>query len=302
MRAWSKMDGDSDNRWSGFIELPTIGGFGRAVDRLGFGRDLDAYYYRVGTVATLIDDSHSMLKRLEGAEIHRKSFGGQAVQYKEVGRVRDWFPETLFWRPQIITDERGRAEIRVPLADSITTWRLTASANTLDGRLASATAGLKVFQDFFADIDFPVFLTQNDTVKVPVSLSNYLKEKQRVKVEIAREPWFELLDEPTRELELAPEQVTVAYFRVRVKEPGRHKLLVKAFGTKMSDAVRREVEVVPDGKRFETVINDRLQGRARHTIEIPASSIDRKILFKLYPSTFAQVLDGLDGMLQMPYG
>src|SRR5262249_4780830 len=36
--------------------------------------------------------------------------------------VRDWFPETFLWRPEIITDDQGRASIEVPLADSITTW------------------------------------------------------------------------------------------------------------------------------------------------------------------------------------
>jgi len=34
--------------------------------------------------------------------------------------------------------------LNVPIADSITTWRLTALATSADGRLGSATAGLRV--------------------------------------------------------------------------------------------------------------------------------------------------------------
>ena len=39
-------------------------------------------------------------------------------------RIRSYFPETLLWRPQLITDPDGYAELSLPLADSITTWRL----------------------------------------------------------------------------------------------------------------------------------------------------------------------------------
>ncbi|MDP7129672.1 MAG: alpha-2-macroglobulin family protein, partial [Planctomycetota bacterium] len=60
--------------------------------------------------------------------------------------------------PELITDAAGRAQLEIPLADSITTWRLSMSAVSGTGELGSATKGLRVFQDFFVDIDFPVAL------------------------------------------------------------------------------------------------------------------------------------------------
>ena len=72
----------------------------------------------------------------------------------------------------------------MPLADSITTWRLTCMASSARGQLGSATAGINVFQDFFVDIDFPVALTQNDEVSVPVAVYNYLKTDQEVRLEV----------------------------------------------------------------------------------------------------------------------
>ena len=35
-------------------------------------------------------------------------------------RIRRYFPETLLWQPQLITDAQGRASLTLPLADSIT--------------------------------------------------------------------------------------------------------------------------------------------------------------------------------------
>src|SRR5260370_27977498 len=110
-----------------------------------------------------------------------KSMKPQAVSPP---RVRDWFPETLLWRPELITDEQGRASLDLDLADSITTWRLTASAVTADGRLGASRSGIKVFQPFFVDINLPVALTRNDGVRVPVVLYNYLDKSQVVELQL----------------------------------------------------------------------------------------------------------------------
>src|SRR5262249_16306942 len=97
--------------------------------------------------------------------------GGQGAQPV---RVRELFPETMLWRPALITDAEGVAKLPIDFADSITTWRLTASASSRGGLLGGVEAPLKVFQDFFVDLDLPVALTQNDEVAFPVAVYNYL--------------------------------------------------------------------------------------------------------------------------------
>jgi hypothetical protein len=228
--------------------------------------------------------------------------GGESFQ--EPTRVREWFPETLAWNPQIITDERGVATMKLPIADSITSWRLSATASSRTGLLGSATRPLVVFQDFFVDIDFPVSLTQNDLVWVPVAVFNYLKEPQKVKLQAEPGAWFEMLDDATKIIEIGSNEIKAVYYKIRVTKIGNHSFTVKAAGTKFSDAVRRGVEVVPDGKKFEEVINQRLPRTARHEIQIPAKSVQgsSKIIFKVFPGVMAQIVDGLDGMLRLPGG
>jgi hypothetical protein len=89
-------------------------------------------------------------------------------------RIREWFPETLLWRPELITNEKGEAKLPLDLADSITTWRLSASAVTAQGRLGASTEKIKVFQPFFVEVQLPVALTRGDEVAVPVVVYNYL--------------------------------------------------------------------------------------------------------------------------------
>ena len=221
-------------------------------------------------------------------------------------RVREYFPETMLWQPALITDERGRAELPLSFADSITTWRLSASASSRGGALGGVSAALRVFQDFFVDLDLPVSLTQNDEVAFPVAVYNYLKTPQTVTLELQKEPWFELLDDAgfTRSLDLKEGEVTSVKFRIKARRIGFQPLQVKARGSKMSDAIKRTVEVVPDGQRVEKVFNDRLGGKVTQRIDIPPNAIPdaSKIFVRVYPGVFSQVLEGTEGMLRLPGG
>lgn len=223
----------------------------------------------------------------------------------EAPRVRRNFPETLLVEPALITDGAGAAELTVPLADSITTWRLSALANSADGLLGSMDGGIRVFQDFFVDIDFPATLTRGDEFSVPIALYNYLDQPQSVRIELAEAPWLTLLGPATARLDLGPGEVRGLRIPVRVEDVGRHGLTVFAYGDAAQDAVARSVEVVPDGQEVRTSITARLEpGTARHEVLLPGQAIpgSGKLVVKIYPGLFSQVVEGLDGVLRMPSG
>jgi len=220
-------------------------------------------------------------------------------------RVRRFFPETLLWQPQLLTDESGNAQLELSLADSITTWRLAGGAVSKSGQLGSFQQGIRVFQDFFIDVDFPTELTQNDEVTVPIAVFNYLDEAQTIKLRASQGDWFELVDDRAdKSISALPGTAMKAEYRIRVLKPGRHSLTVTAVGTKLSDAVERSVRVIPDGTRVEQVVNAKLDGAIRETITIPADAIDggSDLFVKVYPGAFSQVVEGMDSIFRMPNG
>ena len=245
------------------------------------------------------------LKAGVATDPHNAAATGQGVASAPT-RLREYFPETLLWRPSLITDDQGRAELPLTFADSITTWRLTASASSLGGALGGVDKPLRVFQDFFADIDLPTALTQNDEVSFPVAVYNYLKNPQTVRLDLQQEDWFTLVDGKglSRSIELKPNEVASVKFRIRASKIGRFALTVKANGSKMSDAVKRQIEVAPDGKLFEQAFSDRLNGHVTQTIVIPDNALAdaSKLFVKIHPGVFSQVLEGADGILRMPGG
>jgi hypothetical protein len=226
---------------------------------------------------------------------------------QEAPLLRQFFPETMYWNPDAVTDGDGRWQADLDLAHTITTWRLTALASAQDGRLGSATAPIRVFQDFFVDIDLPLALTQGDEVAMPVAVYNYLKTGQQVQLTLEEQEWFEMLEEPTQVVDVAPGDVTVVYFPIKVTATeGRFRPIVTAMGEKMSDAttLRHDVQVVPNGKRFDQSYSDRLTGDAEQTITVPREAIagTARILVKIYPGILSQVVEGLDALLRMPFG
>ncbi|MBI5033540.1 MAG: hypothetical protein HZB51_23710 [Chloroflexi bacterium] len=230
---------------------------------------------------------------------------GQAQQTgTEAPRLRQYFPETLYFNPQAITNENGTVTLDIPLADSITTWRLAATASSQKGELGTATTGIRVFQDFFVDLDLPVALTQNDEISIPVAVYNYLPQAQKVKLQIDQQSWFTLQDEAEKTLSIASNDIDVVYFRIKATSFGMQKLKVTALGEKMSDAIQREIRVYPDGKSIEASQSNWLKDGAAQTIDIPAPAIPgaTRLEVKVYPGVMSQVVDGLDSILRMPFG
>jgi hypothetical protein len=245
-------------------------------------------------------------EKAEGGRDPGQAGGGGGGGAAPITRVREYFPETMLWQPALITDDKGIADLSVSFADSITTWRLSASANSRGGAIGGATVPLKVFQDFFVDIDLPVSLTQADEIAFPVAVYNYLKTPQTVTIDLQKEGWFELLDADgfRRTLDLKPNEVTNVKFRIRAGKIGWQPLTVKAFGSKKSDAVKRVVEVVPNGQKFERVISDRLSGKVVQEVGMPGNAIPdaSKLIVRIYPGVMAQVLEGVEGLIRLPGG
>ena len=218
-------------------------------------------------------------------------------------RVRRDFPETLLWRPELITDDRGKATLEIPLADSITTWRASIDGITTAGRMGSVEMPIMVFQDFFVDLDLPVSMSLGDQVSVPVTCYNYLKEAQDVRLTLVAGDWFESSVQ-NLSLPLGPNEVKSVSFPIKVLRVGNHSLRVTAEGTKIADAIEREVRVLPTGERFEHTKNEVLKDAYAEAFTIATETIpdSQSLWVKFYPSRFSEVVEGLDSIFQAPYG
>ena len=270
---------------------------------------------------------------VDGANFRDLAVSTGSLAKKEPGaaptaHVRSYFPEALYINPEIITDQNGVASIAIPLADNITTWRMAMIASTAHGALGSGTSSLKVFQDFFVDLDMPVTLTQGDRVSIPVAAYNYSPARGDVRLQLRTDDWFRLVEDvPDKTVAVDAGRVGGSEFTLEATRVGKFKLTLSArmMGAagageraNRADIVVREIEVVPNGREQNVVFNGRLaplagrQGASgveaplyvAHAVNFPAGSIPDagKIFVRLYPGPLSQVIEGMDSILRMPGG
>ncbi len=223
-------------------------------------------------------------------------------------RTRTFFPETMLWRPQVITDEHGKARLEIPLADSITTWRLSGAAVAKSGQLGRIESAIRVFQPFFVDINAPLTLTQGDEVSVPLVVYNYTNGDLDVTLKPAAADGLSIVEPAAggaSSVRVAPGEVKRQFVRVRADNAGAAALTVDASAGRSSDSIRRSITIVPPGRPASLAVNGQI-GEGQQVVEIPlpADAVPGSIAlqFKLYPSTFSELVEGLENIFRMPNG
>ena len=221
-------------------------------------------------------------------------------------RVRQNFIETLLWRPEVITDQRGHAHISFPMADSITSWNMSVMASTQDGQVGVTDKKLQSFQPFFIEHDPPKTLTQGDRISLPVVLRNYTDRQLQLQAEIRPEPWFSLLSQPKLEIRVPPNGDSSVVFALQADASTRRgKQRITARNGSTGDAVEREIAVHPDGQQITFTSAKILAGDDNTlSIDLPDGAIAQSsdIELMLYPSLVAHVLEAMHGIGMRPAG
>jgi len=230
---------------------------------------------------------------------------GSTANQLSTPRLREYFPETLLWLPELETDRSGRAEFAVPLADSITTWKMAAVASNLAGQIGFAEKEIRSFQPFFMEHEPPRVLTAGDEIALPVVLRNYLEKPLTLQLEMKPENWFTMLGPARKEAQVPAGDVSREIFQFRASAATRTgKQRVTAAGVAAGDAVEKPVHVHPDGEeRMEMTTALLSQSGALH-MRIPNEAIAGSLTaeLKLYPNLAAHVIESIEGILQRPYG
>ncbi len=310
-----------------YTVVVTIDGFKRSVWKNILVRSSQIISLDVrmelGEVSTTVEVAagQEMLQTTQSAMISRSSISSLQVITKrgsrEQGsdeltgeqlstpRLREYFPETVLWQPEIVTDSRGRAQIKFPLADSLTTWKMQVIGSTLDGRIATAEKEFQTFQPFFAELDPPKTLTQGDEIALPIVVRNYLNHSLDVSLSMKPENWFSLLSPASLRTQLPPNESKREVFSFRADASiaeGNQRL--DALAASVSDAIQKKISVHPDGE--ERTLQDTLVflDRASLNASIPADAISgsARAELKIYPNLMAHVVESIEGILHRPYG
>ena len=239
------------------------------------------------------------------AMLMRISPGATSRDRNATPRLRDYFPETLLWRPEIVTAEDGTATLHFPVADNITTWQLSAAASTLQGNTGSGTAQFRTFQPFFAAFDPPRFLTVGDTIALPITLRNYLDRSLEVRSELIPASWFKASDSHAT-TQVPAQDSASPVFRFTATTPALDaQQQFSAQASEVVDRIARPVTVHPNGEEVAVTASGILSaGDTTFTLTLPADTLPSSsdATLKLYPNLAAHLRDALTAMDAYPNG
>jgi hypothetical protein len=220
-------------------------------------------------------------------------------------RVREYFPETLLWMPEIITDSHGAARTQFALADSVTTWKVAAIASTLDGRVVEAESDFRSFQPFFLDFNPPQVLTEGDRVDLPVTVRNYQDRERKVGVNIQANAWSAVSGSAVKELLVPANSSANVNYTIEARgsdDAARERITAVAGHNR--DAIEKTLRVHPDGQEVTQVRGDLIAGRTAFSVTIPPAAIGGATRgeLRLYPNIASMLLESAGAILESPHG
>lgn len=220
--------------------------------------------------------------------------------------VRQFFPETWYWNPCIITDENGEASLSLMTPDSITAWNVDVTASTKDARFGTGSGNITVFQDFFIEPDVPVSVIRGDEFPLRILIYNYLNSSTNVTVVLDSEDWFDLVSPESQTVEIGANTVGSVLFNITAEQVGWHLVNVTGYTNALADAVSRRIYVEPDGKNIEKSWSGQLEDDdvANHTVEINPDSIpfSNEAYVKFEAGMDAVVLEGAENYIHFVSG
>ncbi len=228
-------------------------------------------------------------------------------------QVRKDFPDAIFWAAGVVTDAEGRASILVPYPDALTTWRVTARAVTADTKVGAGIARTTTTKDLILRVVTPRFLTEGDTVDLPLIVHNYLPADKTVRVTATSAGLTPLPDADGRALPGQDTSLPIAQggearidWRFKADQVGTATVTGAATTDADADAVELSFPVLPFGLKRETGAAGSILGAGEQTADLAipdtANPSARRLRVSLAPSLAGPLLGALDFLTSYPYG
>ena len=232
-------------------------------------------------------------------------FKNEASQYAEA-TIRKDFRDTAFWTSGVITGADGKATVKVPLPDNLTTWRATARAVTGDTKVGSTRSRVLSRKDLLVRLEIPRFATEGDAVVISGIVHNYLPSDKTARVSIEVEG-ASLMDPPVQNISIEKQGEKRIDWRVKAAALGDARLLVKALTDTESDAVELRLPVVSGGLEETSgsaIAISEENGDRSFKLEFPtnADAHARRLRLEAAPSIAGSLFSGLDYLTTYPYG
>lgn len=220
--------------------------------------------------------------------------------------MRADFREVAAWHPALVTDESGRAQVKVDLPDNLTRWDVQASGVDRSVSAGRSTTQVLARQDVVARLERPRLLTHRDVIQLPVGVHNHLAAKAAFDVALRSRSADRLSVEGSGDFQWEVDAGASIFREVslRAHKAGSAELTLEAKGAQGSDALTAEFPVVGFGTPWQKVEARELLGSVEIPVRVEGKAIPGTESYALViQSGLAVDLEEALGFLRhYPYG
>ncbi|NPV75206.1 MAG: hypothetical protein HPY59_02405 [Anaerolineae bacterium] len=174
------------------------------------------------------------------------SGGGKGEGPPGVPEVRRNFPDTAFWRADVVTDKQGQVSVSLALPDNLTTWRMDARAVTLETQVGQNTVDLVSTRPLLVRPQTPRFFVNGDRVTLGAGVHNNTDSDLQVEVKLEASG-LELLDPALQNVKIERGKQAYVSWRAEVlPEASRVDLTFVASGGGYQDASKPTLGTLED--------------------------------------------------------
>jgi uncharacterized protein YfaS (alpha-2-macroglobulin family) len=227
--------------------------------------------------------------------------------------VRSDFRETALWRPQVVTDVEGRAQVEFTYPDNLTRWTATVRAQSRSADFGTDAAESATRLPLLVRLQAPRFFVEGDEAVISLNLDNRTDEPLRAHPTLAVEG-LELLgfvadgdlrQEAPREVLLPAQGGLRLDWKVRVHAAGTARFRAEVTGADHGDAILQELPIHAHGIEALIVKAGRFDGEGiEFDVELPAQrgAASTEFQVQVTPSLAVTLLDALPYLVDYPYG
>ncbi|MCK5510048.1 Ig-like domain-containing protein [Candidatus Parcubacteria bacterium] len=261
----------------------------------------------VSTAANLKSVLHEIelndsVSKAEGAK------GGGGAESEDLAKKkRGIFKDTALWRAVIVTDDKGKANIKFNLPDNLTTWQIESIGLTKDTRLGVGYKEITSRKELMLTPLKPRFIIPGDEFSIGAKVYNQTGQDQRFDVRLA-DSSFNLEDDSNKSLALKDKESNTIYFNVSAphdKQDGIHVFTVSAQDNIHEDTVEKTIKIRRNDTYEAVATAGYTKGdKASEYIFLPNNIIKDKgeLTIKTSATLAVFLSDALNYMLSFPYG
>ncbi|MFK7989707.1 MAG: MG2 domain-containing protein [Sandaracinaceae bacterium] len=201
-----------------------------------------------------------------------------ALTAGNLGRlVRQRFPPTLTFLPEIELAADGETTLEIPLADAVTTYLVETIVWREDGWFASARARVEATRDLVVEAPIPTVVHLGDRIELPLRVSNRGDQPRTVRLSLVGDAALGIADVDPTEVTIAPAGAAVVPVQIRPTAIGEGALSVVAteLDGDVLDAVRRSLSVRALSRRMEETAEGLTDGELTLALDVPSGAAPR---------------------------